>query len=161
MAKIAQYKRKLMDLSHRVLQVFVSAFFLVKTVFLLYQTTQHQTAEKLKVPGAIFSCFYPFLLQWFIYVLLLLVLFLAGADQTGDSEEKWLRYPSGRRTSPCAAGHHSVWTQCSHPVQGKCVQTFPKSWIPASFPHWLKPVGLKTVARFQMRLKWALHMLQF
>lgn len=103
-----------MDLSHRVLQVFLSASFYFlelgpqKCPLFLSLTTQHQTAEKLKVPRVIFSCFHHFLLQCFIHVLLLLVLFLAGADQTGDSEEKRLRYPSGRGTSPRAAGHHSV-----------------------------------------------------
>lgn len=76
---------------------------------------------------------------------------LAGADQTGDSEKKWLCYPSRWGTSPGAAGHHSVWTQCPHPVQGKLWQL----QMLALLCH-----SLSMLTRFEIKVKWLQCMLQ-
>lgn len=60
--------------------------------------------------------------------------FSAGINQAGNSEKKRLCYSSRWGTSPRPAGHHSVWTQRSHSVQGKystiaAVQKFKRnSW---------------------------------
>jgi len=49
-------------------------------------------------------------------------IFLAGANQTRDTAEKWICYPSGRGAPQGAAGQHPLWTEFPHTVQGKCLQ---------------------------------------
>lgn len=66
-AKIAQYKRKLMDLSHRVLQVRCAAA--VPSAKLLFSLSALSSRP----------------LFWFF----------TGANQTGDPEEERLRHPGG------------------------------------------------------------------
>lgn len=51
----------------------------------------------------------------------------------------------------------TIQSELNAPTQFKVsVSKLHQLWILASFPHWLK-----AGARFQMRLKWAQHMLQF